>query len=209
MTNISLYQSIMHPHEVKLHHHQRRGSLNTPEMGRHDILLLAPKSFIVCALDTILGLGGGIAAICTLGRNQATCDFTIAHLSYSTIVLSKPYEFILKAINPKANDYNTSFLGKLVKPLLDKGDEFAKADNFLKREVASRLTFGLAGIVAVIRRIVGAIIAIPVTCLSLLAAGRVECLNKTAIETLTSTGIIWDVFFYTLKILNPQMKSSL
>src|SRR5205085_7208029 len=62
--------------------------------GAH--FLLAPASFITSAVDTIIGMGAGIGAICTLGKHRPLFKVAFNHLSCSNKLLVRPYINILQ-----------------------------------------------------------------------------------------------------------------
>lgn len=202
--------------------------------GAH--LLLAPASFITSAVDTIIGLGAGIGAICTLGKHQPTIKAAFNHLSSSNKLVVRPYVNILQTINPKAKfsgdlanqPYVVRYLAQCTdyKPPMISGDgdgfisdivinslkNVARAcynsDNFLKRHVASRLTYALLAVSCLVTRAIDGIIGIPAAGLSILTGGKFESLNNLAYRTLQAPGIINDLFYCTIKFINPWTGTS-
>lgn len=187
--------------------------------------VLAPASFIASAIDTIIGLGAGIGAICTLGKHQRTFEVAFEHLSSSNKLVVRPYANILQTINPEAK-----FSGNLACPgnkspmISGHGDGFIsdmvisslknvaiacyRSNNFLKRHVASRLTYALLAVSCLVTRAVDGIIGILAAGLSILTVGKFESLNNLAYRTLKAPGIINDLFYCTIKFINPWSGTS-
>jgi hypothetical protein len=183
-------------------------------LARGTHFILSPASFITSSLDTIIGLVAGIGAICTLGKHRPTLNVTMDHLSGSTMLLARPYVHILLAINPQAK-----FPGNRDIAISGDGDGFIsdlvinflssvaimcyESDSFLKRHVASRLTFALLAISCLVTRAVDGIIGIPAAGLSILTGGKFESLNNLAYRALQAPSIINDLFCWTIKFINP------
>ncbi len=199
--------------------------------GAH--LLLTPASFITSAVDTVIGLGAGVGAICTLGKHTQTFKVACNHLCRSNRLFVRPYVNFLQTINPKAKfsgnaanqPYIARYLG-LVKQATISGDgdgclsdwvinplkgiarSCYNSDNFLKRHVASRLTYVLLAVSCLVTRAVDGIIGIPAAGLSILTGGKFESLNNLAFRTLQASGIISDLFYCTIKFINPWTGTS-
>lgn len=175
-------------------------------MARGAHLLLTPASFITSAVDTIIGLGAGLGAICTLGKNKQTFKVACNHLSSSDKLFVRPYVNFLKTINPEAkiSGDGDGFLSDLViNPLKNIARRCYNSDNFLKRHIASRLTYALLAVSCLVTRAVDGIIGIPAAGLSILTGGKFESLNNLAYRTLQAPGIINDLFYCTIKFINP------
>lgn len=101
------------------------------------------------------------------------------------------------------------FLSDLViNPLKDIARSCYNSDNFLKRHVASRLTYALLAVSCLVTRAVDGIIGIPAAGLSILTGGKFESLNNLAYRTLQAPGIINDLFYCTIKFINPWTRTS-
>ena len=199
--------------------------------GAH--LLLTPASFITSAVDTIIGLGAGIGAICTLGKHRQTFKVASNHLSSSNKLFVRPYVNFLQTINPEAKfsgdaanqPYIVRYLGLakqatisgdgdgflsdlVINPLKDTARTCYNSDNFLKRHVASRLTYAVLAVSSLVTRAVDGIIGIPAAGLSVLTGGKFESLNNLAYRTLQAPGIINDLFYCTIKFINPWTGTS-
>jgi len=209
--------------------------------GAH--FVLAPSFFITCAVDTIIGLGVGIGAFCTLGKHKPICEIAYAHLYSSNMLFVRPYVNLLQTINPEAKladrsnfkgnipffiNYHgetklcitnnkppmitadgTGYLSDLIiNPLKDIGRSCYNSNNFLKRHVASRLTYALLAVSCLITRAVDGVIGVVAASLSILTGGKFESLNNLAYRTLQAPGIINDLFYCTIKFINPWTGTS-
>lgn len=174
-------------------------------LARGANLLLVPTSLITCALDTIVGIGAGIGTILTVGKHLPTCQFACNHIKQSFQLLPHVYASLLRAIHPQASLGDTKLKGVVgfVDPIWEKANTYSLSDHFLKRHVASRLTFALALVASVVTRAVDGIFGICFAALSLLTLGKIEKMNEVAYNTLKASGVIRDLFFSTLLILNP------
>ncbi|MBS4168512.1 hypothetical protein [Parachlamydia sp. AcF125] len=176
-------------------------------IARGAYLALVPSSFVTSALDTIVGLGTGVGVFLTLGKQQKTFTIAFNHLINTDRLVAQPYAHFLKMVNPKA-EFSDERCGIITYPVagaLDKkAEKFSSSNNFLKRHVASRLTYALLAISCLVTRAVDGIIGIPTATLSVLTAGKFESLNKLAYRSLKAPGIIADLFGCTLNVIDPR-----
>lgn len=196
------------------------GASKTSLAGRHVLyrgakFALAPVAFITCTLDTIVGLGYGLGTIRTLGTHKPTWEKTIIHLRHSREILLISYAFFLTAINPRADFPKTGTVissdgrglttNLVFEPIKKVGINCRESDNFLKKHVASRLTYALLAISCLVTRAVDGIIGVPAAALSILTCGSVKfgSLHNVAYRGLQTTGIIDDLFYCTIKFINP------
>jgi hypothetical protein len=176
-------------------------------LARGAYLLLAPASLITTAIDTIVGLGAAIGAILTLGRSQKIFDFACEFIGESDFLLSYPYKNFLQAINPDA-DFGVQrgyIVSSAISPIEDFAKECSESENFLQRHVASRLTYALAALVSLVTKAVDGVISIPMTAISIITLGNFAFINNLAYKTLKAPGIISDIFYFSVYVLNPQL----
>lgn len=193
-------------------------------------LTLAPTSFITTTVDTVVGIGAGIGSVLTLGLCEQLDEFAFHQLHLSNNILTRPYEALLRTVNPKAAIYDgilsRTRAGKLLKqpsiklqgkgfvtdPVFKKLSAFAKkcasSEDCLKQHVVSRLTYALLAISLLVTRAVDGILAIPAVAASFLTLGTYESVNNLAFRTLQATGIVHDLFHCTIKVINPWTTSS-
>lgn len=187
---------------------------------------LVPASLIISALDAIIGLGAGMAAICTLGKHEKIFHFASSHLRSSSEIIARPYINLLQTLNPKVDlSSNISVFENPKYPIIGAGDngfithfisKFLEniasrcynSENFVIRHVVSRLTYPLLAISCLVTRVVDGIIGIGVAPLSLLTGGKFESLNNLAYRALQVPGIIDDLFYCTIMCINPWAGTS-
>jgi hypothetical protein len=188
-------------------------------LARGRFLALAPSFFITSAISTIVGMGMGLGTILTLGKYPKTFKAATTYLNYSHQLLMRPYICFLKAINPKANfpkdclnnktRVNTNSLidsymiKPVIMPLHNKAEEYAKSNNSLQRHVASRLTYALLAISCLVVGAVSGVIGIPAAALSILTLGTSKSINIFTYDNFKVTSIIYDLFYLTIKFINP------
>jgi hypothetical protein len=173
-------------------------------------LFFAPALFITSAVHTIVGLGVGIGIICTNGKHQPTIDVTFNHLCSSNLLFTLPYAIFLDTINPEAKIFEPNkeavfsrFLINFINPLNEFAESCYNSDNFLKKHVASRLTCVLLAVSCLVNRAADGVIGIGAGCLSIVTVGKYKPLNNLAFKTLQAPGIINDLFYCTIKFINP------
>jgi hypothetical protein len=197
---------------------------------------LVPLSLVMNTLDTLVGIGSGIGVVLIGGAEPESLKFALDHLDSSRKILVRPFSNLVKTINPEAifsDDYaNLPYIYRFIanncdpNPPFISGDgdgfvtDFIKSelrplaidccnsDNFLERHVASRLTFALLAIACLVTRAVDGLICIPAAVASLLTAGKFVSLNNLAYRTLQAPGIIEDLFYCTIKCINPWAQKS-
>lgn len=232
MSYISLNYTFTTPAEdyidINLVHDDDTTFVKKHILARGAHILLTPVSFITSAVDTIIGLGAGIGAICTLGTHKQTFNVACYHLSSSKELFVLPYVNFVQTINPEARfseAYIVRYLGLakkamisgdgvgflsdfVINPLKNIARSCYNSDNFLTRHVASRLTYALLAVSCLVTRAVDGIIGIPAAALSILTVGKFESLNNLAYRTLQAPGIIGDLFYCTIKFINPWTGTS-
>jgi hypothetical protein len=174
-------------------------------LARGAFLALAPASLITIGVDTILGIGSGIAAICTLGKHKPIRKFASRHIVEANELFAVPYRSFLKAINPIAKlDFTSGYMvTSLTQPLFDMADICKKSDNYLKKQVASRLTYALTAIACLVTSVVDGIFSLSFVALSILTAGKLKDVNNLAYKSLKAPGVIDDLYYLTLVTINP------
>ncbi len=200
-------------------------------VARVGFLALTPWSLATSTADILIGIGAGIAVIGTAGKQKEAWDFAMNHLNSSRKIVVRPYFDLLMALNPQAKFSgsidNMPYVQRQTATLMGQKDAFItvegdgfithyvsealkdvarncyNSDNFLKRHVASRLTYLLLVISSVITRLMDGIIGVMAAILSFATFGKVESINNLAYRGLQATGIVQDVFYCTTKIINP------
>lgn len=174
-------------------------------------LILTPASFVTHCLDTIMGLGAGIGALCSGRSSSPLYGIYRAHFKNSRNIVSEPYVNFLRSINPTAKvlrGIEDGFLTEAVIPSFVRHTrEWVLSKNFLKRHVATRLTFALLAVSCVISRLADGIIGVSAACLSILFIGRIRSLNHIAYRGLQFTGVVDDLIYCAVRCINPFSKA--
>ena len=150
---------------------------------------LVPGYMIACIADTIMGIGAKTVDFATLGRFEPCKIYAKIHLPSFERVLSDPYYAFIRTINPGAEfnfEKNDMFAttGKVVELLVFQAKKFTESDSFILKNVASRLTFALAALAAMVTRVVDGIIMLPHVFLSVAICGAFVLSNSAAYEVL-------------------------
>jgi hypothetical protein len=139
----------------------------------------------------------------------------VRQLESSKPLLYAPFLNFLHFINPKAAlssstkppmidaTGNGFIAGKVIGSVKNIANGCRNSHNFLKREVASRLSYVLLAVAAVVSRAIDGVIGIPAAALSILTGGTYVSLNNLAVRALQATGIISDLYYCCIKFLNP------
>lgn len=176
-------------------------------------LVLAPASFLAAGGDTAVGLGAGIGALCTLGTQHSIVAVAERYLPWSRELVAAPYKHLLSTINPRAREYSgyawisadgNGFITHYVFAYLsDKGREYRHSDDLLVKHVASRLTYALAAVACLVARVADGAIGLVAGLFSFFSVGKWESLNNLAGKALQAPGIICDLFYCTIRFINP------
>jgi hypothetical protein len=179
-------------------------------------VIMIPLSFTAVALNTLYGLGNGFAAICSGGKKQNFVVKARNYLNSSNYLLSQPFFNLLCAVNPTANispnaisnngivnnGLLTNFVDKKIRGL---AQTCHTSKNPFKHHVVSRLTYALLGVACLVTRVVDGVIGIGAGACALLAAGKSTTMNDIAWKALQTPGIIEDLWFSIMYVINPSV----
>ena len=182
-------------------------------ISRVSHLGLMVLSFTTAALDGIIGSVGGIAMILTAGTIKSVNNFTLSYFYSFAFILARPYENLLKTINPQSKNIITLKNKKTIQKAFDILARFfgtiqklPNSENILKRHVVSRL-FWTAGAIAIVTlSIVSVAISTIAATFSLIALGTAGKTNQQAYSGLLFPYNILRLLFCVTKIVNPQSK---
>lgn len=162
----------------------------------------APLFVISSALDVLLSMCTIIPAVI----NKKAFDLTFKNLSSSKNILSTPLTCILKSIRPQTPiDYDAENGGRVSKYFDTKALNYLNSPNRLVQEFGSRGAHFLQLLACIVKRTIEAVIC-PFALLAVLfTRGNNEKVNNLACATLKCTGIINDIFYAVIKMLNPRM----
>lgn len=199
-------------------------------------LALVFWSVVMSGADSIIGVGAGLASVLTGGRHRPTFKCALIHLDSSRQIIALPYVNLLKTLNPDAtfsgSMANMSYMDRYLARTIGRKDAFItsdgdgfithyvsgtlksiargcyNSDNIIKRHLVTRLTYVLLAITSVITRIVDGIIGVIAALASFLTVGKFESINNLAYRGLQTPGIINDLFYCTIKFMNPWAGTS-
>lgn len=164
---------------------------------------------ITAIVDGLIGIVTIPRAIFTLRTTSGRSNFlfTVIQLQQSgEQLLALPFTALLKTLNP-SNDEKPSTLSSIPEVFknwgIEKAEEMRNSENLLVRRIASRVTYFMILIGLILLKTLGigvAAIAVP---LSLLSFGNWSRMNAVAISALKFPTIIHDIFYFTVKTLNP------
>ena len=171
--------------------------------------VLTPFSLLTNLADTTIGIGSGIVSVFTAPLQNKISIFAMNHLDGSRKLMAQPYVNLLNAINPYAkfsknlenknvltSDSVNNFLKKIA-------NDCYNSNNFLKRHIASRLTYALHAISSLVTRSVDGIIGLLAATFSILSLGKFKLLNNLAYKGLQAPAVIKDFLYCAIKIINP------
>jgi|694.fasta_scaffold16970_4 hypothetical protein len=209
---VSLTHSTIYPSEkyiVENFTSQKNTSyLKREVLARGAYLALIPTFLTTYALDILIGLGSCLVTFSTLGTHMPSYRATHNHLMGSTQLLNNSYFLFLRMVNPMSKVPTAERDGVIhdsVRQFLQsKASEFRSSDNYLKKEVASRLTYALLALASIVTRAVDGVVGILVATFSISTFGAFDWANGFACKALTPSGIIYDIVWCALKVLNPE-----
>ncbi|KAF3361687.1 hypothetical protein PHSC3_001810 [Chlamydiales bacterium STE3] len=170
-------------------------------------LTLIPLQFGARAIDTIIGVGMGFGSLATLGLKPEFNKRVFIQLKSSKTIFAQPFTHGISLIGGKKGQESMEdgfFLSSWTRSRNRRAEKLADSKNLFKRQVTSRLTYGLLAVACIVTRTVDAVLSTPVTLLALVTLGKFKPLNNTAIRSLKFVGIVNDLFYYTLKCINPR-----
>lgn len=184
------------------------------EIAARGLSLLGIPTFLMTgAIDTIIGAGAGIVSIATLGMWDEPVWIAFNHLTGGDTMVANAYFAALSAINPKfaigsdkdlisvgGRGFSTQFI---FKPITNLANECRRSDHFLVRQFVSRCVYLALAIACLITRLLDALISVPAVLLSFITLGKNASLNNLASRTLQSIGIISDLFYCMIGMINP------
>ncbi len=187
--------------------------------GKH--LLNVPFTALRHSVETASGIPFAVISLLSFGQfNEVvkygttiteTTGLAYQKLRNSAHILSRPAAHFIRFINPKAqiiDEFGNQGLifSTVPDPIRVKASDFSRSTNFLKKHVASRLTYGVAALVAVISRTADLALGLVALAFSVLSLGLLPGLNDVACRGLQAPAIISDLFYFAHKIINPQIR---
>ncbi len=180
-------------------------------------LSLAFLNIITGSVNATAGVLTGSLNILTAGKKHSLHKITLAQLCNTRLTLSLFYLNGLRVLNPHARlcnyipknslelsfDGNGLFAGRVNTLIQDLSAQCNTSKNFLKKQVISRLTYVLLAVASLVTRAVDAVIGIIAAVFSILTLGKFNTINTIAFRGLQVPGIVDDLFYCAVKIINP------
>lgn len=176
-------------------------------------LLLIPAYAVSGAVDIILGSIGAVGAILHFGTNIQWNRFAIIHLKSSRVILSNMYINLIQFLNPSKSSLFTYVEGGIVytyanNKIQNWANNVSKSPNRFVQHVVTRLTYALLAVASIISRVADFAIGLVTGSLSIicLCFGGNNSLNRISFRSLQILAIIYDVFYCTIRCINPWSK---
>lgn len=164
-------------------------------------------------LDGLIGVGAGGATLVTGGSIPGLNDYAFSHLYTFQEVLTGPYRYFLKTIDPTpkfhfGNEWtDAGGMGWITDYFIDElgqsASQHTQSDSLFRQHVLSRLTYGLLAIACIVGRLADAILSIPFTLLSICTLGKFTEINNIAYRTLQAPNLVGDLFLCAAHFINP------
>lgn len=171
---------------------------------------LIPVSLFTKIFDSCIGIPSALLATCALGRINSLNNFVFDQLNCAGDVVSDPFNHFMKVINPDYAAHTTipcegSVLHHQVRNIEEYAESHLIASNdFFKSQVCSRVTYAVLALAYIIARVADAIFVVPLAICTLLSLGKWSSLNSATCKAMKFPGLMPDLFFCFIKILNPQ-----
>ena len=176
-------------------------------LARFGCVVLVPTALITTALDTLLCLGAGLGALCTLGMEESLLERVIVY-GYGGVekILAKPYQKLLIAVSPSFPEcnYDKDIFDKFFTTFTGKIEELVESEEFFKREVVSRLAAPLVVVAIVIADLFNIVIGIVCTPISFLLLGKSKIVNTLAYNGLRGIALIVNMILFPIALINPR-----
>ena len=170
---------------------------------------MVPTYVVANVADTIFGIGSETVYHATFGWLGYSKDDAKYLRSSFKYVLSDPYYAFVKTINPGANSLGGYSAGKVTNlmqyVLVSPAKKFADSKYFMLKHVASRLTYAIAALAAVVTRVADGIIGLPFALLSIISFGAIKSLNEFSYNSLIQFPLAVTNFFkYAAYAVKPS-----
>jgi hypothetical protein len=178
-------------------------------------LSVIPISLLTTSVDIVTSLACRIFSLITLGT-QTNVNKTALEIGCSShFLLTIPYMCLFRAIRLLNDEDETFSWDRLFKKIFisienEISDFSQSTSSFLERHVITRLGYTLLSLATLIASVGEAIIAamfVPVAFLTAICDSQhPTCIsiNLLALRALMFTGVISDLGYYILKIINPK-----
>lgn len=166
-----------------------------------------PTLLVTPSIDTIIGLFAAIPA----AFSKSACRYHNTFIVGANQILSYPFVCLITIINPNASLNGKNNLKSLdvVSALITViGKYLSNSESMFKRHVISRLVFSLAPLSITITAVFKAAVGLIAAPLAIITLGNYSKLNVLAFYGLRFTGMIQDITYVAIKIINPYADCS-
>lgn len=168
---------------------------------------LIPASLITKIFDTLAGIPAAALTICSFGTIQGINTFTESNLKEIENVIAAPLYHLVKLFNPQikvspSKESRFMFIHGL-EAVCHKAFECSTSENFIERHIYSRSTYIMLAVALTIATTVDIVSIVPLGTITLISCGKFKIINDYTFRALKFPGIIYDLFFCVVKILNP------
>lgn len=183
--------------------------------ARVGYFLSAPLELISSIVDTAIGLLATVESLLALGTEKSCNKIAQNHLISASAIISSPYKFLLRTLNPTAtfdecapvsSKGNGLVSHYVINFLKEYGRSCTNSPNLFKQHVISRVTYALLAISCLVTRTADGAIGIIAAAFSFITLGKIDTINNIALRGLRFPGIIDDLVFCTVKFINPWSK---
>ncbi len=170
--------------------------------------MLIPVSLITRSVDTCVGLATWTFCVLTFG-NKKLCTFTAHELYSSRFLLADPFKFSLKTYTPRSSftieaDGESSLVKEKVVEIHTLSDKSELND--LRKHLRLRMDFAKLVIESIVLALLKTAFSVSSVSLAFYTKGVDGDNNTLAYNMLTMTGVVDDLFFTTMRVVNPWAK---
>lgn len=191
-----------------------KGGVKKHVGARLAYFLGAPVTLIGRIVDVAAGIFLGLGAIITAGKCKPIFEGAVVELDSASKIFPRFYVYLIKTINPsaefKSNDATIhvplegdGYIAKFAHEELERLAGLVSTKGIFNRHVTARLIFFLLIIVSIITRIEDTVIGAAAVVASFLTLGKIASINHLAFRAFRPTAIVKDLFYYTVKMINP------
>ena len=171
-------------------------------------LVWIPKVTIAHALDGINACLWGSVSILTFGTTNNVNQHAVEFFKSTAKIAPDLFAGVIKVINPDAKierHHDSGAFYEFFEKIFRVSDALASnRNNWIERNVFARIGFAASAVVAVVTRVVDAVIGVFGLIGALCAFGNSQYCNDIAYAGLHITALPGDLYECLVKVINPQ-----